>query len=181
VPFNLLTVEALDLLSELYAAFPAAEDPALHGLRHDPDAYMEHAACASARAREGLSRVAVSVRQFQRDRVAVLPALRRVVHLVRALRAAPTTAGSRDALKAKIIKDWNDGLRAERAISLAPLCEVCGARVPPRRNARKGRVYRSARWTPIEVATVCSVKCSAARKSRRSRLRQKLGRTRVTW
>jgi len=58
------SVEALELLSEFYAAFDAGGTP--------DDA-------ARARVREGLSRVALGVRQHVRDRLAVLPALRGLV------------------------------------------------------------------------------------------------------
>jgi hypothetical protein len=149
------SVEALELLSEFYAAFGGG------GTADE---------AARARAREGLPSSALGVRRHVRDRLAVLPTLR---ELVQALRAG--------ADRRELVVTWNRTLRERKAVSLAPLCDVCTARVPPRRNARHSKLHRSTQWQPVEVSTVCSAKCQAARKSKLSRLRQKLRRKRVTW
>jgi hypothetical protein len=156
---------ALELLTEFLAAWPrvAGSDDAKD----------------KRRAVVGLPRTASTERRHVRDRIALAPALRKLLPRVK-LHVASTSARQRATLGEEIARAWNRALRDAGALTLPPLCEVCGTWGSLRKSARTGRRPKSSRWQPLELATVCSDECYAARKSRRARLRRKLGRKRAT-
>lgn len=147
------TLEAIDLLGELLAAFdlPRARRAA-KGRRKT--------------ALRGLPADAGTPERFARERLTMLPTLRKLVGQVRVLRASlasgPLPSGAElDGRRTAIARSWTTALAREGATELPPLCEVCCLPVLMRQPERGGT-----------LSTVCSDACRDARKKRRHRKRQ---------